>query len=147
MQGCEEKISRIADAFSAQRQNLEDMKSNESRSFKALEGLLASMQQTPDSFDKEDCSVVSEQLTNRRKSLDQIELRLRDQDRKREMNERVFSEMYKSIEKRRTVLEAVDDETSVLRDHPALLEKLAAKQANLEQLLIQKLSEVAAPGS
>lgn len=111
------------------------------RTLKGLEGLIATMRNTPTAFDNEDIQMVAQYYKEVQSQLEACRQKL--SERERVYNTTVLS-MQKAIETREEVLGSVDD---VLESNPQLMEQLVAKQTRLYASLKTMKERLASVGT
>ncbi len=89
-------------------------------------------------FDREDLAMVDAELEGLAAAAKALERELEEQRARDEARAVLLRGLCTTLERRSAVL---DDETEVLEAHPALLSKLAAKQVDLENLVLGRLAE------
>lgn len=92
-----------------------------------------------ESFDEEDRTWVKAEIRGLRTKTKYLISAL---ESKKHLYDNTIQDLQKTLVERQVILEDADKETGVLGDHPALLQKFAAKQADLHQMFMHLEEEL-----
>jgi hypothetical protein len=131
-----EDLAELASAVEARRTQLAasiDLEEAATESLARLrERMFAEAQGASGAFDRDDVAMVDEEIAAHKESVREMRKTMEAVHARQAAHARLFKEMATTLSGRSSVLEQEND---VLAQHPKLLEKLAAKQLELEGLL------------
>lgn len=96
------------------------------------ECMIAGAQGSTGAFDRDDVAMVDEEIATHKETAQNMRRTMEAVHARQTAHARLFKEMASTLNGRCSVLE---QESAVLAQHPRLLERLAAKQLELESLL------------
>jgi hypothetical protein len=143
MASCEDLVE-LAAVGEARREELSVSIEGEEAAVDALSRLrdrmVAEAQGGSGSFDRNDVSMVDEEITSHKESARELRKIMEAVHARQAVHARLFKEMASTLNGRSAVLEQEND---VLAQHPRLLERLAAKQLELEGMLQDRVRTAA----
>ena len=114
----------------------------EQRRISSLNDLLKRIGSCGDAFDDEDKKAVMDEISNREVSLQQVQRESKRQEEVRRQKEAILFQLHSVLTSRTKLLDQVDEDTSVLKDHEGLLAFFAKKQLNLTNILKIRMKEL-----
>ena len=93
-------------------------------------------------FDQEDVRWIETELGTRLERSQRLESQLEECASLRLSKEKIYEQASLALDNRRRVLEDCDRETSVLKEHPDLLELMAGKHFRIERLLTDEALDI-----
>jgi hypothetical protein len=116
----------------------------EQRRIDALRDLLQRISASGDAFDAEDRKAVLAAIGVRDAALQQLQRESKRQDEVRRQKEAILLQLHTVLSSRTRLLDQVDEESSVLKDHAELLGFFAQKQLQLTDMLKRRMRELVA---
>jgi DNA repair ATPase RecN len=114
----------------------------EQRKIQSLQDLLQRIGASGDAFDQEDRNAVLAEISAREQVLQKIQKEAKRQEEIRRQKEAILLQLHTVLTTRTKVLDQMDEDSSVLREHDALLSFFAQKQVQLMEMLKSKMKEL-----
>lgn len=114
----------------------------EQRKIQGLQDLLQRIGASGDAFDQEDRNAVLAEISARELVLQKIQKEAKRQEEIRRQKEAILLQLHTVLTTRTKVLDQMDEDSSVLREHDALLSFFAQKQVQLMEMLKSKMREL-----
>ena len=114
----------------------------EQRKIQSLQDLLQRIGASGDAFDQEDKTAVLSEISAREQVLLKIQKEAKRQEEIRRQKEAILLQLHTVLTTRTKVLDQMDEDSSVLREHDALLSFFAQKQVHLMEMLKSKMKEL-----
>jgi hypothetical protein len=114
----------------------------EQRKIQGLQDLLQRIGASGDAFDQEDRNAVLAEISARELVLQKIQKEAKRQEDIRRQKEAILLQLHTVLTTRTKVLDQMDEDSSVLREHDALLSFFAQKQVHLMEMLKSKMREL-----
>ena len=115
---------------------------SEQRRIQSLQELLQRIGTSGDAFDQEDRNAVLSEISAREQVLQKIQKEAKRQEEIRRQKEAILLQLHTVLTTRTKVLEQMDEDNSVLKEHEALLSFFAKKQVHLMDMLKNKMREL-----
>ena len=129
-------IRELSATVAARQKELETLVASEEAAIEELVKLRARMVTSEGVFDRDDVAMVDEEIGSHREIIQDKKRRLEAEQAKQAAHAKIYDEMSKTLFGRSSILE---EENTVLSDHPRLLQRLAQKQLELETMLQERL--------
>jgi len=114
----------------------------EQRKIQSLQDLLQRIGASGDAFDQEDKAAVLSEISAREQVLLKIQKEAKRQEEIRRQKEAILLQLHTVLTTRTKVLDQMDEDSAVLREHDALLSFFAQKQVQLMEMLKSKMKEL-----
>lgn len=114
----------------------------EQRKIHSLQDLLQRIGASGDAFDQEDRNAVLVEISKREALLQKIQKEAKRQEEIRRQKEAILLQLHTVLTTRTKVLEQMDEESLVLKEHEVLLGFFAQKQVYLMEMLKTKMREL-----
>lgn len=115
---------------------------SEQRRIQSLQELLQRIGTSGDAFDQEDKNAVLSEISAREQALQKIQKEAKRQEEIRRRKESILLQLHTVLTTRTRVLEQTDEDSSVLKEHEALLSFFAQKQVHLMDMLKNKMRDL-----
>jgi len=114
----------------------------EQRRITGLTDLLQRIGASSEAFDEEDKKAVLSEIAVREASLKNFQREAKRQEEVRRQKEAILLQLHTVLTSRTKILDQVDEDSSVLKDHENLLAFFARKQLHLTDMLKQRMRDL-----